>query len=418
MFEQILEIFRNNQFFSGGFLLGVVGAILGFFYKIPVWFNMAYNYFATSVTITFAIHESGLSGQIGMRLSEYINRKSRNNKYEFTISADTSFGDDTDEHQLIVGNFTQYFWDGWRLCRFSKHSLDKNNVPHNSITLQIFPCSKTYLHQLFAEVTPPKTVKSKIHYIHNAWSDTSIIEKDFKTFDCIHLNDKKKEIIKKDLDRFLAQKQFYKDRRIKYKRGYLFSGPPGNGKSSLTEAIASYVKKDIFKLSLGGQIKDSDLIGNLGRWCTGKVVAIEDVDCLFEKRDQNNSQVSFSSFLNFLDGINSPEDCIFVITTNHPERLDPALLRTGRADFTLEIDRPTNKCIEEYVQWFFGKSMPELLKQLVDRNLNMSDVQNMCLSYKDEEDIDVTAVSSINDGNSRRVNLHARANTNKVRLKH
>lgn len=50
------------------------------------------------------------------------------------------------------------------------------------------------------------------------------------------------------------------------------------------------------------------------------------------------SSVTFSGFLNALDGVASGEERIIFMTTNHPERLDPALIRPGRVDMSLLID--------------------------------------------------------------------------------
>jgi len=72
-------------------------------------------------------------------------------------------------------------------------------------------------------------------------------------------------------------------------------------------------------------------------------VLIEDVDAAFNKRVQTTadgyqSSVTFSGFLNALDGVASGEERIIFMTTNHPEELDPALIRPGRVDLTVLLD--------------------------------------------------------------------------------
>ena len=73
------------------------------------------------------------------------------------------------------------------------------------------------------------------------------------------------------------------------------------------------------------------------------IVLIEDVDAAFNKRVQTSadgyqSSVTFSGFLNALDGVASGEERIIFMTTNHPERLDPALVRPGRVDLNILVD--------------------------------------------------------------------------------
>ena len=73
------------------------------------------------------------------------------------------------------------------------------------------------------------------------------------------------------------------------------------------------------------------------------IVLIEDIDAAFNKRVQTSedgyqSSITFSGFLNALDGVASGEERIVFMTTNHLERLDPALIRPGRVDLLEQID--------------------------------------------------------------------------------
>jgi len=76
------------------------------------------------------------------------------------------------------------------------------------------------------------------------------------------------------------------------------------------------------------------------------LVLIEDVDAAFNRRVQTSadgyqSSVTFSGFLNALDGVASGEERVIFMTTNHPERLDPALVRPGRVDFAVLVGDAT-----------------------------------------------------------------------------
>jgi len=71
----------------------------------------------------------------------------------------------------------------------------------------------------------------------------------------------------------------------------------------------------------------------------GSLIAIEDVDAVFTQREggEKRSGVSFSGLLNAIDGVAAQEGRALVMTTNHKERLDPALIRPGRADVHAEL---------------------------------------------------------------------------------
>ncbi|KAL2898703.1 hypothetical protein RDABS01_006846, partial [Bienertia sinuspersici] len=130
------------------------------------------------------------------------------------------------------------------------------------------------------------------------------------TFDALALDPKLKQLIVDELDRFVRRREFYKKIGRAWKRGYLLYGPPGTGKSSLMAAIANYLKFNVYDLQLGSIMKDYMSI-----------------------------LLSLSGLLNFIDGLWSScgEERIIILTTNHKERLDPALLRPGRMDLHIHM---------------------------------------------------------------------------------
>lgn len=67
------------------------------------------------------------------------------------------------------------------------------------------------------------------------------------------------------------------------------------------------------------------------------------------------SSVTFSGFLNALDGVASGEERVIFLTTNHPERLDPALIRPGRVDLSVSIEDANPAQAKELFLRFYGK---------------------------------------------------------------
>ncbi|CAA2979553.1 AAA-ATPase ASD, mitochondrial-like [Olea europaea subsp. europaea] len=180
----------------------------------------------------------------------------------------------------------------------------------------------------------------------------------------------KKEEIIKDLIRFTEAKDYYAKIGKAWKRGYLLYGPPGTGKSTMIAAMANLLKYDIYDLELTAVKDNTELRKLLIDTSSKSILVIEDIDCSLDltgqrekrektgdekkeekdkdpvkaemkKRDENNqnSQVTLSGLLNFIDGPWSAcgGERIIVFTTNYVDKLDPALIRRGRMDKHIEL---------------------------------------------------------------------------------
>jgi chaperone BCS1 len=79
------------------------------------------------------------------------------------------------------------------------------------------------------------------------------------TFSTLAMDQKQKQSIIDDLDRFIKRKDYYRRIGKAWKRGYLLYGPPGTGKSSFIAAIANHLRFDIYDLELTGVDSNSDL---------------------------------------------------------------------------------------------------------------------------------------------------------------
>ncbi|WOH10362.1 hypothetical protein DCAR_0729830 [Daucus carota subsp. sativus] len=170
------------------------------------------------------------------------------------------------------------------------------------------------------------------------------------TFEKLAMEPSEKKALRDDLDLFVQRKEYYKSVGRAWKRGYLLYGPPGTGKSSLIAAIANYLKFDIYDLQLMNVKHDSGLRKLLLATANRSILVIEDIDCSVELPDRNakpvpsdrhprDVQFSLSGLLNFIDGLWSScgDERIIIFTTNHKDRLDPALLRPGRMDMHIHM---------------------------------------------------------------------------------
>ncbi|KAM0424190.1 hypothetical protein ACHAPT_010561 [Fusarium lateritium] len=194
-----------------------------------------------------------------------------------------------------------------------------------------------------------------------AWS--KYMSKATRPMSTIALDESIKEGLIKDLQRYLdpRTKHWYATRGIPYRRGYLFSGPPGTGKTSLTLAAAGSMGLDIYMISLNSPLLSEDTLATLFRGLPRTcLVLLEDIDAtnLTHKREvitvadktpagstrvREREPVSLSGLLNVIDGVGAQEGRVLVMTSNHTENIDPALLRPGRVDFSVKFGLATSQ---------------------------------------------------------------------------
>lgn len=254
--------------------------------------------------------------------------------------------------------FSKYIIKGWK----AKPIIDKflQEVISYNKQLRVQNSVSIYTHNNYGEWYKCNTVK-------------------VKSLDMTILNESKKSYIVNDVDSFLSSEEWYMNASIPYKRGYCFYGPPGTGKTTLALALANKVERNIYCLNLNS-LSDEMLYKYFASIGENAVLLIEDIDKVFSGRDnvKESSKVTFSTFINCLDGAFYKHGIITIITTNHIEKLDEALLRTGRMDVKVEIPRPSHREINEYYQVFYN--LPLNIEGNFD--LKMSDVQEICLQNK------------------------------------
>jgi mitochondrial chaperone BCS1 len=192
-----------------------------------------------------------------------------------------------------------------------------------------------------------------------------------------------------DARSFLRRRAWYLDRGIPYRRGFLLHGPPGTGKSSAVVAIASALEMDIALLSLSSSSLDDNELGELlSEVPANAILLIEDIDCAFAERTgtaEKQNKLTFSGLLNAIDGVAAGEGRILFATTNHLQKLDPALIRPGRIDRQVEIAAATRDQARRMFRRFFDGSCEALAARFADaipeRSLPMSSIQTHLIRY-------------------------------------
>lgn len=219
-----------------------------------------------------------------------------------------------------------------------------------------------------------------------------------RPMETVVLDHDQKERVLADINEYLhpSTPRWYANRGIPYRRGYLFHGPPGTGKSSLAWAISGVFGLDIYCISLvEPTLTEEDLglmFSSLPRRC---VVLLEDIDSAGlirrqepeegekskeedatakigneiakalksvqskgEKSKDNNQGISLSGLLNAIDGVASHEGRVLVMTTNFPDKLDDALIRPGRIDMKVKFTMSTRYQVYELFTRMYSPDKP------------------------------------------------------------
>jgi hypothetical protein len=144
------------------------------------------------------------------------------------------------------------------------------------------------------------------------------------SFEALILPTETRQALKTDVESFFESEQLYNDLNIAWRRGVLLTGPPGNGKTAVVKAIINKVQRPtIVVRELAGYrqtVREGiEKVYSMARRMAPSIVVLEDIDSLIDAR-------SLSYFLNELDGFASNRGVLTLATTNHPEKLDSALL--------------------------------------------------------------------------------------------
>ena len=255
-----------------------------------------------------------------------------------------------------------------------------------------------------------------------------------------------KDDVMEKINFFLNNKQWYYDNGIPYTLGVGLHGPPGTGKTSFFKSLANLTNRHLVILSLK-QIKTKQQLedaffesrynydnkkNSIG--FDKKIIIIEDIDCLGEivwKRDaepinkkgkskknkspkndmtsviqqliennndekkefidmcktQDEDPITLDDILNLWDGIKETPGRILGISSNHYDKLDPALIRPGRIDITLCLDNCTRNMIRQMYKQFYKSDIDERqLSKVKDKFYSPAQIINWYVLNRNDPD--------------------------------
>ncbi|KAJ3070104.1 hypothetical protein HDU98_006843 [Podochytrium sp. JEL0797] len=271
----------------------------------------------------------------------------------------------------------------------SKHAQSLSGTLHTPTaitTIPISPARQSLEHLVsearrkFAERDLKRTVIYSADQYGN-WRRTR--SRPIRPLSTIVLDGSTKSTVLADAFEFLGNEKWYADRGIPYRRGYMFYGYPGTGKTSFVTALAGELKLNIYVISLANKgLTDETLTELMVDTPPRCILLLEDIDAAFVSRtgamgpvvsssplsppsrastpDPTSTgtivtNVTFSGLLNAIDGVAAQEGRMLIMTTNHIEKLDAALIRPGRVDVKVLFDKATQAQVRDLFIQFFTK---------------------------------------------------------------
>lgn len=394
MWNTIVDFFNEqlatNQFFQGGALIAAMGILFASLRTIPSKIYRTLRWFSF-VTIDVPDKDESFRWVDKWLSSHAYSQKRARNLTVYTRRRNV-YTDKRGLPEILLSPApgTHYFFYKRHfvtLYRERKEPAAEGGSGSTLMEREIFTIkilgrnrnvAKCLLEEARAFALPDAGEKISIQTYSQAYGWSNAIYRPKRPIESVILPEGQGERIIADMQHFLDSKKWYNDRGIPWRRGYLFDGTPGNGKSSLAAAIASHLDLGVCLINLR-RMDDDELLEALTNLPKHSLVLLEDIDCLYNQRT-SEAQVTFSGMLNALDGVAASEGRILIMTTNKKHLLDAALIRPGRCDVHEHFgDANQSQAVRLFKRFY---SNDELTIE-IPPNVSMAALQGHFLKYHD-----------------------------------
>ena len=282
--------------------------------------------------------------------------------------------------ELSNGNDNRSSNDGYVF-----YSLEMYLVGPNS--LNILKKIKDYINSVGNKADTDTITLYEISGESDGWTSIkSFVER--RGFDTLFFNGNIHDEIREHIDNWEKCADTFRERGLTHKTGILVYGKAGTGKSTLARALASELNYNLVSIdtSTFDNINLIELTNAINNDNMKAIIFIDEIDAIFKSRDDGDTtdaqKARVNKLLTFLDGVNSPNNCIFLATTNYYNKLDAAVKRKGRFDKVIELT-DINKETAFKMCKSFGLST-ESCRKIVDEYkkdlINPADLQDKIIS--------------------------------------
>lgn len=405
MHELLKLIFSgHNQFASGGLLLMIVGGIGVFLRSLPM---RLWEWIESQATMIITVKDDDVAFTW---VKEWFLEQPFLSRVRH-VDLDTTLRGT--QLALIPAPGWHWFWRAGRPVWVWFHRSEESNGyarrRTESLTFQTIGRDRAFVKNFIDEIVACHQKKlgtaSYLYVYDEGWSYVQAYAP--RMLESVILRPGEKEHLLNDLENFRSSRDRYRRLGVPYHRGYLLYGPPGTGKTSLVSGIAAKCGMSIYVVNLT-DFSDRTLKSAINDVPENSIILFEDIDCMRagHSRQQAKPQdserpapaesserspvpphgVTLSGLLNVLDGFNSPENVVFVMTTNRMEMLDSALLRPGRIDYRLYMGEATDWQRMELYRRFFPEATEGEAGKFVQAHCTetMAEFQGLLLALEQE----------------------------------
>lgn len=391
LWSLMTEQFGENEFLQGGFLLGLLGTLAVWLRRVP---GLAWDGLKRVLIVECDIQQRDEAFKAMVDWLAVQPYGKRVKRFSATVQDEDEDDDPLARGRRVVlspapGNHLLPYRGRWvRVHRGrEKQTAGSDDLFagfYESFTLQTLGRNRQVLESLVKDAVALREQRSvgrtRVLYMDKWGNWEEIALPRTRPLDSVILPDDEIQRVASDAENFLTSEQTYAERGIPYRRGYLLHGPPGTGKSSLCMAIAGHLGLDVAALSLSNpDLNDGLLALSLSRAPRRSLLLLEDLDCLYgPDRKTKDAGVSLSGLLNAIDGPTAQVGRLLMMTTNHVDRLDAALVRPGRADVVIEFGQVTFEQAAEMHRRFYPDAEAWQRDEFAERaagRMTASDVQ-------------------------------------------
>lgn len=396
LYREFTVFTKANPVVGGMFGMWVLGVVTYTLRAVPSRiFAFLNRYLSVSVTLN-STHES---------FHHFVAwfEKNKNIKYTRTLRV-TNGQHGWDATRISVGFGNHWFFHKGRPYVLNRvvQSADGGSQIKEEITVKTIGFTQTSIINLIKGTIPERKDKRHVYTLNDGgWCEKQDLPE--RSWDSVILKAGQKERIADFIQEFTESTEWYKQMGINHRTGILLSGPPGTGKTSVVKALAKHLNKNLCVLSCNF-VTEVGFANALAALPKDSVLLLEDFDSI--KSTQNRTQdetknssdygISLSGLLNAIDGIFTGSQRIIIATTNHPEKIDSALLRPGRFDL--------HECIgyadKDMALRMFRKFYPEeeLNDIQIAENISMAQIENCFLLNKKDPNEGLKALKLLKEG--------------------
>jgi mitochondrial chaperone BCS1 len=406
MFQALKSMLTgHNEFASGGLLLMIIGGISVWLRAVPerIWHWIVSQ---TTMIITVKDDDAAFVWIKEWFLEQKFLRRIRH------VDLDTSLRNE--RIAMIPAPGKHWFWFEGRPFEVwfyrTDNTRERSGRRMESLTFRTVGRNRAVLQHFVDDVVKShirrQGVQSYLYTYNDGWECVEGYSP--RVLDSVVLEPGEKELLLEDVSQFRRSKQRYQRLGVPYHRGYLFYGPPGTGKTSLVSALAAYFGLSIYMVNLS-EFNDRTLMSAVNNVPPHSVLLFEDIDCMRSSQSRSGADsssgkneaaagaredapapggITLSGLLNVLDGFHAPAGVLFVMTTNHVDKLDHALLRPGRIDYKLYLGKASEQQKVELYRRFFPDSSEAEAREFVEASRSadtMAEFQGLLLGLQQGE---------------------------------